>query len=424
MTVSAGTGSRDKLPVVDDDHPGWLCFSAQDWWMHNQAHSDFQLMRRIARTRRVLLVNSIGMRMPMPGRSSTPLKRVARKARSVSRAIRRPDPEVPGFHVMTPLIVPAYGSARGRALNAALVRAQVTSAMRWLGIDDPVCMATIPTAWDALKHMRYRRLVVNRSDKHSAFREADSEVIASLERELLAHADVALYVSHSLMDEERALSEHAEFLDHGVDLDRFVLPEPNRPDALAGIARPRIGFVGGINGYQIDVDLFRAVADACPDAELVLVGSADVDLTDLLARPNVHWLGRQPYEAIPRLMASVDVALMPWQRNEWIEHANPIKIKEYLAIGLPVVSTPYAELDRYADVVRVAADRDQFVRHVTEALAEVADRTTGDAAAARRRAAVLPDSWDRRADELLVAGEPELASDPAADLELANASAT
>jgi glycosyltransferase involved in cell wall biosynthesis len=390
-----------ELPVVDDDHPGWLCFSAQDWWMHNQAHSDFQLMRRIAERRRVLLVNSIGMRMPRRGRSSTPLRRIGRKARSVARTIRRPLPDVPGFHVMTPVIVPWYGSPTGRAINATLVRWQVSLAMRALRIDNPVCMVTIPTAWDALKRMPYRRLVVNRSDKHSAFREADGEVIASLERSLLGAADEALYVSHSLMEEEQALSSHATFLDHGVDLERFGPGAASEPDMMAGIGGPRIGYVGGINGYQIDVDLFAAVADELPEAQLVLVGSTDLDLSDLLVRPNVHYLGRQPYEAIPAIMASLDVALMPWQSNEWIRHANPIKIKEYLAVGLPVVSTWYPELDRYTDVVRVAKGRDDFVRQVRAALDD--DDPTGPE---RRRAAVLPDSWQRRADQMLAAGEP------------------
>lgn len=395
--------ARPTLPAVDADHPGWVCFSAQDWWMHNRAHSDFQLMRRVARDRRVLLVNSIGMRMPRKGRSSTPWRRIARKAGSVARTIRRPDPETPGFHVMTPVIVPWYGSATGRALNAQLVRWQVTLAARALGIRTPVMFVTIPTAWDVVRRMPYRRLVANRSDKHSSFREADGEVIAGLERDLLAASDRALYVSHSLMDEEASLTEgRAEFLDHGVDLDRFV-PAPGldpEPESLVGIAHPRIGYIGGMNSYQIDAGLFSEVADAFPGAQLVLVGLTDLDLSELTARPNVHWLGQRPYEEIPGLMAGLDVALMPWQANEWIRHANPIKIKEYLAVGLPVVSTWYPELDRYADVVRIAHQRADFVTLVRDAL----DDHDPDGPR-RRRAEVEPDSWDRRAEEVLRAGE-------------------
>ena len=74
--------------------PGYVCFSAQDWWYHNRAHSDFQLMRG-SRAPPVLVVNSIGMRMPLPGRSSQPLRRILRKLRSIAKLVRRPLPELP-----------------------------------------------------------------------------------------------------------------------------------------------------------------------------------------------------------------------------------------------------------------------------------------------------------------------------------------
>ena len=117
------------------DGPGWICFSAQDWWYHNRAHSDFQLMRRVAQRRPVLFVNSIGMRMPVPGRSTQFTRRILRKARSVLRFLRQPLPDTPGFHVLTPVILPFYGSSTLRAVNAWLVREQVRLVAKRLGID-------------------------------------------------------------------------------------------------------------------------------------------------------------------------------------------------------------------------------------------------------------------------------------------------
>ena len=100
-------------------------FSAQDFWYHNRAHSDIQLMRNVAASRRVLFVNSIAMRMPIPGRSTQAFRRIWRKAKSMAKLVRRPIPELPDFHVMTPVTIPLYGSAIARRLNSALVRAQV-----------------------------------------------------------------------------------------------------------------------------------------------------------------------------------------------------------------------------------------------------------------------------------------------------------
>ena len=82
----------------------------------------------------------------------------------------------------------------------------------------------------------------------------------------------------------------------------------------------------------------------------------------------MHWLGFRPYEEIPRYGAGFDVAIMPWRDNEWIRNCNPIKLKEYLALGLPVVSTDFPEVHRYASVVRIARSPEEFVQLVATTL--------------------------------------------------------
>jgi glycosyltransferase involved in cell wall biosynthesis len=374
-----------------------ICFSAQDWWYFNRAHSDFQLLTRVARDQPVLLVNSLGMRMPRPGVSTRPAARIARKLASVTRGLRRPLPDTPGFAVLTPLFLPIYTPGRARDLSNYLVRKQVELAARRLGITDPALMVTLPTAWEAAQPMRRSALIANRSDRYSAFGEADETWVAGLERDLLEHADVAVYASQSLMDAESDLTTNAVFLDHGVDLDRFVVATDIEPaPAIAAIARPRIGFFGAIDDYTVDLPLLRRIATEIPEAQLVLVGPTNCSLDDLVELPNVHWLGACTPDEVPAFGAGFDVALMPWLTNEWIAHCNPIKVKEYLALGLPIVSTYYPDVERYRSLLRVAGDADAFVALVRQTLAD-----GGPATAEHRRAAVSGDSWDRRATELL-----------------------
>ncbi|MPQ99442.1 glycosyltransferase [Modestobacter sp. I12A-02628] len=376
--------------------PAYVCFAAQDWWYHNTAHSDFQLMRSLAEQRTVLVVNSIGMRMPTPGSSTQVTRRVLRKLRSVAKLVRRPLPDVPGFHVMSPLPLPFYGSAAGRAVGAAVVRLQVRAVCLALGIRRPVVVATLPTAWDVVRPMARTALVYNRSDRHSDFPEADREAIAALEQQMLTHSDRVLYVSRALMEEERALTgERAVFLDHGVDVDHFAPREDDDlPADLRAIPGPRIGFFGALDDFVVDFDLLERVAVELPDASLVLVGSSSHPMERLTRHPNVHWLGRRPYAEIAGYGAGFDVALMPWVDQPWIHRCNPIKLKEYLALGLPVVSTPFAELDHYRDRVRVA-DADGFVAAVRESL-EFGPLLEPE----KLRTSVLPCSWTSRAELL------------------------
>jgi glycosyltransferase involved in cell wall biosynthesis len=312
--------------------PGIIIFCGQDWWYHNRAHSDFQLMTRAAKHRKVLLINSIGMRMPTPGKSPMPFRRIWRKLGSMLRNVRRPIPGTPGYVVMTPILFPFYGSERARAFNAALIRFQVMRQARKMGIRNPHIIVTVPTAWDVAKEMPHSSLVYNRSDKHSAFSEADNGMIVALERKLFAHADAVLYSSRAFLASEREFTGgRAHFLDHGVDTTHFA-PRPRSGKLTSlGCKRPIVGFFGGLDDYVVDFDLLERVAKERPDYSLVLIGDATLSMDRLTRYPNVNHLGFRPYKEIPELGADFDVSIMPWLDNEWIRSCNPIKLKEYLS---------------------------------------------------------------------------------------------
>jgi hypothetical protein len=372
-----------------------ICFCGQDWWYHNHAHSDFQLMTRAARSRQVLLVNSIGMRMPMPGRSPLPFRRIWRKLKSMLRRVKKPLPGVPGFTVMTPVLFPFYGSARARAWNARNIRRQVARAAKKLGLRDPHIIVTVPTAWDVAREMERGSLVYNRSDKHSAFGEADQGLITNLEQQLLKNADGVLYSSRAFLESERELTgDRAHFLDHGVDSVHFApRPRTGRLTEL-GCDRPIIGFFGGLDDYVVDFDLLERLAVERPNYTLVLIGDATLPMDRLTRHPNVRHLGFRPYAQIPDLGADFDVSIMPWLDNDWIRCCNPIKLKEYLSLGQEVVTTWFPEVEHYRDYVHVARDGDEFLRCVDDAV-------NGRKAPGDRDALLAHSTWDDRAQELL-----------------------
>lgn len=397
--------NRSESPT----EPSYVCFAAQDWWYHNQAHSDFQLMRSVARTRKVLVVNSIGMRMPLPGRTTQPWRRIARKLGSVARLVRRPLADLPNFHVMSPLPLPFYGTAVGRRFAATVVRAQVRAACLFLGIREPVVCVTIPTAWDVARGLRHRSLVYNRSDLHSAFPELAGDAVRTMEAELLRAADHVLYASQVLMRrEEPEVGGTAHFLDHGVDVAHFrARPAAELPDDLVEIPRPRIGYFGAFDDTLIDLELLERVAVELPEASLVLVGSAAGSMTTLTRHDNVHWLGHRHYAEIPAYGSGFDVALIAYRDNSWSAHVNPIKLKEYLALGLPVVSTPFGEAPRYADRIAIADSPAEYIRALRATLALVG------ADDERRQDPEAEDwSWDSRAARLVEWAEESVAPHP------------
>lgn len=374
-----------------------IIFCGQDWWYHNRAHSDFQLMTRAAKHRKVLLVNSIGMRMPMPGKSPMPLRRLWRKLQSMLRGASQPLPETPDYTVMTPILFPFYGSPKARAFNSWFIRLQVQWQARKLGIEDPHIIVTVPTAWDVAKKMRRSSLVYNRSDKHSEFSEADNSLIVSFERELMAHSDAVFYCSRALLASEKEFTaERGRYLDHGVDTKHFAKRPPTGALTSLGHPRPIIGFFGGLEHYVVDFDLLERVAKERPQYSLVLIGDATLSMDRFRPYPNVHLLGFQKYEDIPNFGADFDVSIMPYRDNDWTRWINPIKLKEYLLLGHEIVAAYFGEAPHYKDYIHLAHNHDEFLAHLDAVIA-------GKKAPGDRDALLAKASWDDRSLDLIAA---------------------
>jgi len=107
--------------------------------------------------------------------------------------------------------------------------------------------------------------------------------------------------------------------------------------------------------------------------------------------PNVHLLGQQPYSALPAYCRGFDVGVIPFRMNELTLRVNPLKLREYLAAGLPVVSTPLPEVVRYNGVVHIAVNRDGFLREIESALGERTSETDRG-----RVEAMRSESWEAR----------------------------
>ena len=375
--------------------PDILIFCGQDWWYHNRAHSDFQLMTRAAKYRKVLLVNSIGMRMPSPGKSPMLFRRLWRKAKSMLRPACKPLDDRPDYNLMTPILFPFYGSAKARAFNAWFIRFQVNRMARKLGIVNPHIIVTLPTAWDVAKKMRRSSLVYNRSDKHSGFSEVDNSLIVRLENELIRNADKVLYCCRNLMESEKEMAgDRARFLDHGVDTQHFAAKPPSGAITSLGHPRPIIGFFGGLEHYVVDFDLLERIAKERPQYSVVLIGDATLSLDRLKAHPNIHILGFQPYEKIPNYGHDFDISIMPYLNNDWTRWINPIKLKEYLLLGHEIIAARFGEAEYYADYIHIADSHEEFINHLDAVLA--GRKSPGD-----RTALLAKASWDDRVVELI-----------------------
>lgn len=378
--AAAATAPQDRA------FDGVICFGGEDWWYHNRGHFDIQMMREFSSRLPVLYVNSIGMRTPAVREGRMFACRIARKFRSMTRGLHRIDDS---RAVLSPLVAPA---GLGHVLTRPLLAPQVRAAAKALNITQPLLWIACPTAATVIDRWGRAPLVYQRTDQYEHFHGVDRERIRRFDRYLKARADLTVFCSPTLIAREADQCRRALLVGHGVDLARFAsagdgaVPEPAD---LRELPRPRAGFIGGIDSHTFDPDLFNAVVARLPDIHFVLVGACSLPC-GWCSAPNVTQLGRKPFEQVDAYMAGCNVLLMPWARNEWIEACNPVKLKEYLAVGRPIVSTPFGALQRYADVVHIAEAADDFAGAMRGALVEPDN-------AESQRCRVAGESWSSKA---------------------------
>jgi glycosyltransferase involved in cell wall biosynthesis len=372
--------------------PAPVVFASSDDWASGLKTSKFHLARRLARSRRVLYMNSIGLRSARA--SAADAGRMWRKLREWLGGAQEVEPNL---HVFTPLVVPWKRLPGVTALNRWLLRANVRWAMWRLAIRRPELWVFLPSHEALVGGLGEVRSIYYCVDEFALFAGVDTAVLRRQEQRLLQRVNVVFGTATELVNDRRALRPDIHYAPHGVDDEHFAraldageVPPPE----VAALPSPRIGFVGLLEDW-IDIDLIIGAAKARPHWQFVLIGKVAIDAARLRALPNVHLLGPRDYSVLPAMHSGLDCMMVPFRLTEMTRHVNPLKLREHLAAGRPVVATDLPEIRRYRHLVSIVHGLDEFVAAIDHELA-----ADSPARRAERREAMRAESWDRRFEDV------------------------
>lgn len=368
----------------------FIVFS-DDWGRH--PFSCRHIMRAFLPDNRLLWVQTIGLRTPRL--TMYDLTRACGKIAGWLRPFqeRQATETHSNLRIVSPIMLPFNRIACVRALNRRSVVAAVRGAMRAWGMKYPVMLATVPNAADYAGYFGERMVVYYCVDDFSLWPGMNQpELVRAMERDLIKAADLVAVSARTLRAGREGGKGPVRLLSHGVDVAHFSRSAGRPPEAMEGLARPVIGFYGLLD-ERLDLDLLEAAARARREWTFVFIGNSLVRLDRLSGLPNVLLIPAVPYGDLPRYAARFDVAVVPYLVNRQTEGINPLKLREYIATGKQVVSTPLPEARALAHVIRIGEGAEGFIRAVEEALADTSPPE-------KRLAALEGESWQDKAELL------------------------
>ncbi|KUG04977.1 glycosyltransferase [hydrocarbon metagenome] len=303
--------------------------------------------------------------------------------------------------LLSPPVVLPFGSRFPgvNIINQRKIAQSIKDAMQELGFKRSILWTYLHTSCHLMGLLGEDFLIYDCVDEHSAYEGFNAPLVKNMERKLLQRCDLVFCTARGLYESKQAhckeifLSPNAADIDHFRQADSIETPVA---EELIDLPHPILGFVGAIKEW-IDLDLIGEVAQSFPDGSVVMVGpvGANIDISSLQGRSNVHFLGHRDRQFLPRYLKGFDVCLNPFRENELTSTVSPLKFYEYLASGRPIASVPMPEIMNFSELVEFGGGPEGFTAAISRALKDTPQKKEA------RLQKALENSWESRAEFMM-----------------------
>ena len=370
------------------DEPSLLVFS-DDWGRHPSSCQ--HLIGHLLDRYRVQWVNTIGTRRPRPDMATLKrgFEKICQWSRSKESGARIPD----NLEVIRPKMWPWFTSKTDRNLNRELLYRQLAPSLR--ANEAPViALTTIPIVADLVGLLPVDRWVYYCVDDFTQWPGLDLHAMLEMEEALIQKVDQVIAVSQTLQDKMSERGRNAPLLTHGVDLDFWAEPVDSSLEQLNHLERPLIVFWGVVD-QRMDVSIIQQLSADLTKGTIVLVGPENDPDPALSNLGRVVRLSPLPFSELPVLGQEASVMIMPYADLPVTRAMQPLKLKEYLATGKPVVMSDLPANRDWHDAADLANNPVAFSRAVQTRL------QTGLPEAQRvARKRLIRESWQAKANLL------------------------
>ena len=373
---------------------GSLLVFADDWGRHPSSCQ--YLVRELCDQYDVLWVNTIGMRPPRLDRYTLQravgkLRQWRSRGKTRGRDARIPD----NITVTSPLMWPWFTRRHDRRINRWLLTKSLARLVESMA--RPVTgLTTIPIVADLVGELPVERWVYYCVDDFGSWPGLDQVTMDRMERDLVGRVDAIVAASEALQSRIRDLGREAQLLTHGVDIEFWQVPRENAvPAQVAGLAKPWYVFWGVVD-RRLDIAAVRELAERIERGTVILVGPQQDPPAELNGLPHLVMPGPVDVSKLPAVAAEASVLLMPYQNCDVTRAMQPLKLKEYLATGKPVVTTDLPATRPWADCLDIARGPAHFAD-----LAISRGRSEFPSKQMQARTRLTNESWHAKAEQFV-----------------------
>lgn len=366
-----------------------ILYFGNDWGADNKT-SSHHIATRLMRDHFVVYIESPGLRAPQT--SKRDISKIFAKLANIFKGVRKLDET---NYVYTLFQVPLHKYSFINSLNKKLIVWQVKQLCKKLNINEPILWFLLPHVTPVLGKINEKLSVYYCVDDYAELPGVDKHKIEEMDKTMSEKCDLVFVTANPLLEKKSNYGEKVHLSLHGVDFDHFnsvANKEHTIPEEVKHLKSPLIGFFGLIERW-IDLDLIKYLATERPDWQFLMIGRLAVEDNPCEKLGNVHFIGAKTYEELPGYAQSFDVSLIPCKNNELIRNFNPLKLREYLAMGTPVVTIFFPEIEEFKNEVSIAYSHEEFLSMI-----DVELKTNSSEKIASRVERVRPLSWENRYD--------------------------